>query len=169
MDSIDDGFPGAVASKDVSIESKPDPNVPEVGNQINAFADEAAATKALEDFAESLKDCDEVNETDGDGVQYSFTVESDDDTSTSDVDQQFNLDFKGTIVSQGLQIPVSQRAKFMRIGNVITATYFSSFETSTSSEAEDLAELAVAKILPVINGGEPGTPDPLDLEPFTGN
>lgn len=167
MDSIDNGFPGSTDSVEVSIESSVDPNVPEVGNQISAFEDEDAAIEALEDFATSLEDCDAVNETQ-DGVRFALELENDDSTSTSDVDQQFNLDMEGVITGDDLEIPISQRAKFMRIGNVITATYFASFETSTSSEAEDLAELVVAKILPIINGGEVGTPDSLDLEPFTG-
>lgn len=167
MDSIKDGFPGSKESVDVSIEATPDPNVPEVGNQINTFEDEAAATKALDDFAASLADCETVDET-SDGVRFQLQVENDDSTSTSDVDDQFNLDMKGMVTGDGLEIPISQRAKFMRIGNVITAVYFASFETSTSSDTEDLAELVVAKILPLIDGGEVGKPDSLDLTPYTG-
>jgi len=167
VDDIDDGFPGAEHSAEVSIEASTDGNVPEVGNQINTFTDEAAATKALDDFAASLDGCDSVQET-SDDVTFDLEIETDDSPLSGDVDQQLDIDVEGTVASGEVEFPLSQRVRFMRIGSVITATYFSSLQTSTRSEANDLAELAVAKILPLIEGGEVGTPEPLDLEPYTG-
>ncbi len=167
VDEIDDGFPGAEHSAEVSIEATTDGNVPEVGNQINAFTDEAAATKALKDFAASFEGCDRVQET-SDGVTFELDVDTDDSPLSGDVDQQLDIDIEGTAASGEVQFPLSQRVRFMRIGSVITATYFSSLEADTRSEANDLAELAVAKILPLIEGGEVGKPEPLDLEPYTG-
>lgn len=167
VDEIDDGFPGAEHTAEVSIEATSEGNIPEVGNQINAFADEAAATKALDDFAASFEGCDSVKET-SDGITFDLEVDVADTPLNDDVDQQFDVDMTGTLASGEIQFPLSQRVRFMRVGSVITATYFSSLETSTSSEAKDLAELALAKILPLIEGGEVGTPEPLDLEPYTG-
>lgn len=167
VDEIDDGFPGAEHSAEVSIEATTEGNVPEVGNQINAFTDAAAATKALDDFAASFDGCDSVQET-RDGVTVDLEIETADSPLSGDVDQQLDIDIEGTVASGEVRFPLSQRVRFMRIGNVITATYFSSLQAGTRREAKDLAELAVAKILPLIRGGEVGTPEPLDLEPYTG-
>lgn len=158
-----DGLPNAKEKVEVSIQADSANGIPEVDHLISSFEDSADAEAALTGLVTTLADCSTVTGSD-DGVSYDIAVATDETTIDPRVGDQFNLDATGTLASQGQEFAMSIRIRFMRVDNVIVTAGISSIvETDTAAETDDLAELALARVVALLDGVDQPELEPLDL------
>ena len=86
-------------------------------NQGESYADSQQIMDAIELFADALTDCTSATGTDEDGFEYDLQVQFDQTVSLTGVDQQVRVAVRGTLSTEGLELPVDVGFNVARIGN----------------------------------------------------
>ena len=93
-------------------------------SQVQSYADEEQVSSAISLFAEVVGGCTNAQGTDADGLEYDFEVLSDQVVSLTGVDEQARVAIKGSMSTEGLELPVDIGYNVARSGNnlVIVST-----------------------------------------------
>lgn len=93
-------------------------------SQVQSYADEQQVVTAISMFSEVVGACESAQGTDADGLTFDLDVLSDQTVSLSGVDEQARVSIKGSIATEGLELPVDIGYNVARVGNnlVIVST-----------------------------------------------
>lgn len=166
LEQFDKGLPGSTGSVTVDLRSKNKQEGPGINQQVDSFADVAAATKVLNDIRSSLADCHAVDE-ESEGVKTTATVTSDDTKSGTDVDDQLNLKIAAKYsAGDDFDFELWSQYKLVRVGNLMTVVSFLSPKDRSSDDIEKVVDLALERLIAVMDGKAPA-PKSITVETYT--
>lgn len=169
-DDEDDGdAPGCLAGLDdlegtdsrskasVDFEVDDEFGLPALTNGVASFESERDVTEAMDTFREAFEDCDHVDYTDPeDGTEIVLDFTSDDELSSPEVDDQFNLTATGTITN-GLEFPFGLWLSVARVDNHTTTVMITDLSEDSASLLDPYTTIAVDRLLAVVAGEEPAS------------
>ena len=129
--------------------------LPALSTQVASFGSERDVTEAMDTFREAFTDCDHVDYTDpSDDTTIVLDFESDDEKSSPEVDDQFNLTATGTI-SSGFDFPFGLWLSIARVDNNTTAVMITDLSEDAGSALDPYTQMAVDRLVAVLNGDSP--------------
>lgn len=153
LDDTDE--PDSESDADVDFEADDELGLPALTNGVASFKSERDVTEAMEAIRDALEDCDNVDYTDpDDGTQIVLDFDSNDEKSSPDVDDQFNLTATGTI-SNGLEFPFGLWLSVVRVDNHTTSVLITDLSEDSESMLNPFTKMAVDRLVAVIKGEEP--------------
>jgi hypothetical protein len=167
-DEDDDPAPGCLDALDDLDKKKDDVNnaeanyegdnevgLPSILSGAASFESTRDATELLDDYGDAFDDCTSVDEEDDEGTVYDLEVSTDTEKSTSDADQQLNVHVTGTISSDDLEFPLHLNSSVVRVDNHVLIVATGDIEEEDIGLVDPLTELAVSRLLSVIDDEEP--------------
>lgn len=88
-----------------------------VKSQVQSYADTQQIVDAIALFSETVADCTTATGTDEQGFDYDLQIQSDQTVSLDSVDEQARVAVRGTLSTEGLELPVDIGYNVARIGN----------------------------------------------------
>ena len=128
-----------------------------VSSHVTSFGDEDAASEAFEGLVDNLGGCTHLETTDEGGTVVA-DFEIDDETSSSEVDAQFNMVGTGTASFGPDSEPFPLAASFSaaRVDNNVTMTFLVGFGSAEDSELiGPYTDIAVDRLVAVASGQTP--------------
>lgn len=166
-DDDDEDAPGCLANlddlegtdsesdADIDFEAGDDIGLPALSNGVASFGSERDVTEAMDTFRDAFEDCNHIDYTDPeDGTTIVLDFESDDEKSSPEVDDQFNLKATGTIAS-GLELPFGLWVSVARIDNHTTTVMLTDLDLGTGTLLDPYTAIAVDRLVAVIDGEDP--------------
>lgn len=102
---------------EASFKLEGDAGVSSVTSQVESYADPQQIVDAIRMFSEVVGACDVAVGSDGNGLDFDLEILSDQEVSLSGVDEQARVAVKGTISTNGLELPADLGFNVARIGN----------------------------------------------------
>lgn len=143
-----------------------DAGIPFVASSVASLESVAKADETLAGFRKALSGCTEVDTTNPDGGRLRLRVTTDDTTSGPGATAQFNLTAVGNLDIGAFRVPFGFRVSLIQVGNNFAYSGYGSISPDISSDAEAVANLALARLVAVAAGdtGDAVPQDALDLE-----
>ena len=88
-----------------------------VKSQVQSYADSQQIVDAIALFSETVAECTTATGTDEQGFDYDLQLQSDQTVSLTGVDEQARVAVRGTLSTEGLELPVDIGYNVARIGN----------------------------------------------------
>ena len=126
-----------------------------VSSLATSFTSVRAASDVIEDYGDDLAGCTDIELTNDEGVEFDLTVAMDSEKTTSESDQQLNLDILGSVSSGGLEVPVNDSTSFVRVDNHLVIVATGDSEAEGVGLVDPLTEIAVSRLMSVLAGEEP--------------
>jgi len=152
-----DDLEGTDSESDASIDFETDDEIglPALTNGVASFKSERDVTEAMDTFRGAFEDCNHIDYTDPeDGTTIVLDFESDDETSSPEVDDQFNLTATGTITA-GLELPFGLWVSVARVDNHTTTVMITDLDLGTADLLDPYTAIAVDRLVAVVDGQEP--------------
>ncbi len=147
--------PDSESKANVDFEVDDEFGVPALSNGVASFRSERAVTQAMDAFRDAFEDCEHIDYTDpDDDTKIVLDFDSDDEKSSPDVDDQFNLTATGT-VSNGLEFPFGLWVSVARVDNHTTTVMITDLSEDSESMLDPYTKMAVDRLVAVINGEKP--------------
>lgn len=162
--SDDDPEPEA-GDADIAFKAKREPGMPGVLSSVfSSNGDEARATEAMDELADSYAACKRVSTEDEDGTVWEFDVTTDTEVWAEDSDQQINVAASGSIKLDSFTVPIEVRMTVVRVD--ATGAMVGFFDMTQAGPAatkaqRELVTAAAARLAAVLAGERPPTPEPL--------
>lgn len=152
LDAVDDDLEESEAKAEVSYAAVNDLESPTVDSGVSSYGSVDDVTERFERLRTALADCTSI-EVSEDDVSFSLTVESDEETSSDEVEEQLNITATGTASTQGVELPVAMRLSAARVDNHVV--FLSRFDLGADGALEPYTEAAVGRLLAVLDGETP--------------
>ncbi|GGO73962.1 hypothetical protein [Nocardioides deserti] len=152
LDAVDDDLEESEAKAEVSYAAVNDLESPTVDSGVSSYGSVDDVTERFERLRTALADCTSI-EVSEDEVSFSLTVESNEETSSDEVEEQLNITATGTASTQGVELPVAMRLSAARVDNHVV--FLSRFDLGADGALEPYTEAAVGRLLAVLDGETP--------------
>lgn len=154
LDDVDSAA-DSEADAEAEFEVDDDFGLPALANSVASFKTDREVSDAMDAMRDAFSDCNHLEYTDpDDGTEIVLDFSTDDEKSTSDVDDQFNLEATGSI-SAGLEFPFGLWLSVVRVDNHTTLVMISDLSDEGGSLLDPYVQIAVDRLVAVIDGEEP--------------
>lgn len=157
LDAVDEDLEEAEAKAEVSYAAVNDLESPTVDSGVSSYGSVDDVTERFERLRTALADCTDIevseDEVSEDEVSFSLSVDSDEETSFDEVEEQLNITATGTASTQGVELPVAMRLSAARVDNHVV--FLSRFDLGADGALEPYTEAAVGRLLAVLDGETP--------------
>lgn len=162
--SDEDAEPQA-GDADIAFKAKKEPGMPGVLSSVfSSDGDQAQATKAMDELADSYAACRRVATKDDDGTVWEFDVATDTEVWAPGSDQQINVAASGSITLDSFTVPIEVRMTVVRVdatGGMVGFFDMTEAAPAATKAQRDLVTAASARLAAVLAGEKPPAPEPL--------
>jgi hypothetical protein len=155
------GERGAADDLQISFRATQEPGMPGVIQLVDAAPSLAKAETAMDDMADAFGGCEKVDTKDGDGTTWKFSIDFDRTAWARGADEQINLTASGSSTLNQIELPVSISMSVVRIENAVSILMFVDLAADLADAPRKLTNAASARLQAVVDGQDPGAPEPV--------
>lgn len=126
-----------------------------ITSQVQSFDSVEDAEDAVETFRTAMKDCTAIDETDAGGVSYKLTVDTDDEKTDDDVDEQINVIGYGSGADASGEVPFGFQLAAVRVGNSVSIVTLAAQTEEPPGDFTELIQVVADRLEAVAEGDEP--------------
>lgn len=127
---------------------------PAVTTQVSSFEQTGDLIGTMDEFRDTLADCTQV-EFSEDGATMTLDLTTDEEKSTSDVDDQINVHGTGTVSAEGLELPMGMSFALARVDNHLTLVGVVDLGDAGARLLDTYTEIAVDRLVAIAADEEP--------------